>query len=75
MPYLTGHATAKVASWDDDEGWGVVEAPGLIGGCWVHFSAVQGTGFHSLLVGSTVDVEWETAQQDGYSFRAISLTA
>ncbi|GAA4755128.1 hypothetical protein GCM10025783_30350 [Amnibacterium soli] len=75
MAYATGHATATVTSWSDDEGWGVVEAPGLPGGCWVHFSAIQGPGFHSLAVGSTVDIEWESTEQDGYHFRAVSLIA
>ena len=65
--------TARVASWRREEGWGVVECDQTTGGCWVHFSAIDMTGFKELRLGQSVELEWEHAAQDGYRFRAISV--
>jgi len=32
--------TGTVREYDADEGWGVIDAPSVPGGCWVHFSAI-----------------------------------
>lgn len=64
---------ATVREWHDVQGWGVLEAPELPGGCWCHFSAVQGSGFRALPAGAEVDAEVEVVEEDGYTFRAVSV--
>jgi CspA family cold shock protein len=34
-----------VRSFDGAEGWGVIDAPELPGGCFVHFSNIVGSGY------------------------------
>lgn len=48
-----------------------VETPG---GCWAHFSNVEVAGYKELRVGQTVELTWEAGAQDGYSFRAVTVT-
>jgi CspA family cold shock protein len=64
---------AKVREWNDGEGWGVLDSSETPGGCWVHFSVVEMSGFHSLSVGQKVSVEWESGEQDGFQYRAIRV--
>lgn len=81
-------STGVVAVWSGEEGWGVVESPDTPGGCWVHVGmlwaitlpptreheTVHITGSSvDLVVGETVDFEWEQIPQDGYNYRAISV--
>lgn len=66
------NSIGTVHKWNDDAGWGVVESPDTPGGCWVHYSVLQVSGWRSLSVGDDVAFEWEVAEQDGYSFRATS---
>ena len=63
--------TGVVREWHEDEGWGVVDSPATPGGCWAHFSAVAVQGYKSLRAGQVVELQWETAQQDGYDYRAV----
>ncbi|WP_245207918.1 cold shock domain-containing protein [Rhodococcus gordoniae] len=42
-------------------------------GVGAHFSHIDGTGFRALTVGAAVQLDWEPAQQDGYSFRATRI--
>jgi len=60
-----------VRSWHDDEGWGVIDCSETPGGCWAHFSAVAVAGYRTLAPGQAVVLDWELAQQDGYSYRAV----
>ena len=62
-----------VRRWHDDEGWGVLDADGLPGGCWAHFSAVVMDGFHKLTAGETISFRWEQRNQDGYAFAATKV--
>lgn len=62
-----------VRSWDDEQGWGVVDAEATPGGCWVHFSVVAGPGPGTLTPGAAVELEHEPAQQDGYAHRAVRV--
>lgn len=67
---------ATVREWDDEEGWGVLDSPETPGGCFAHFSDIQGLkGFRSLAAGQRVELEWEAPgfKQDGYDFRAVRL--
>lgn len=65
---------AHVRTWHRDEGWGIVDSPHTPGGCWVHFSHIQAAGYRELLPGQTVALEWENAEQDGFEYRATSIT-
>jgi len=62
-----------VRAWNADEGWGVVDSVETPGGCWVHFSNVDVTGFRSLHVGESVNLAWEAYEQDEFLFRALSV--
>ncbi|MEO6881595.1 MAG: hypothetical protein ABI181_11720 [Mycobacteriaceae bacterium] len=64
-----------VRSWSDDDGWGVIDAPEVPGGCWTHFSNVDGAELPSLAPGQRVNLEWETPGQDGCAFRAVRVWA
>lgn len=59
-----------VRIWNDEQGWGIIDAPETPGGCWTHFSHLAMDGYRSLPAGQKVHLEWEEAQQDGFSFRA-----
>ena len=61
---------AVVQAWNGDEGWGVCSAEQFPGGCWVHFSAVDVSGFRRLTEGDSVWLVAEVGEQDGYGFRA-----
>ncbi|MEO7753721.1 MAG: cold shock domain-containing protein [Terracoccus sp.] len=65
---------AVVRVWHADDGWGVVDCPQTPGGCWVHFSNVQVAGYRALTVGQHVDLEWEEPGQDGFAYRAVTVT-
>jgi CspA family cold shock protein len=69
-----GTVTGTVREWSDEEGWGVIGSSDTQGGCWVHFSHVVMSGFRTLSGGEQVLLEWEPADQDGYSFRAVRVT-
>lgn len=62
-----------VRVWHDDKGWGVIDSEDTPGGCWAHFSSVLVPGYRMLRAGQPVTLEYEPAEQDGYSFRAIEL--
>jgi cold shock protein len=66
---------AVVREWDDEEGWGVLDSVETPGGCFGHFSGIQGSGFRTLSPGQVVDLVWEAPgfAQDGYDFRAVSI--
>lgn len=61
---------ATVQVWYAEEGWGVLESPSTPGGCWAHYSHIEMTGYRSLDAGDAVDFRWESADQDGYTYRA-----
>jgi CspA family cold shock protein len=64
---------AVVREWHREEGWGVVDSPQTPGGCWVHFSHIQSAGYRELGPGRTVTLEFEPADQDGFSYRAVTV--
>ena len=65
--------TGTVRGWHADEGWGVLDSTPTPGGCWCHFSAVAIAGYRELHAGQQVDFEHETADQDGFDFRATRV--
>lgn len=64
---------AVVREWHPEEGWGVVDSPQTPGGCWVHFSHIQATRYRELAPGTTVALEFEPADQDGFAYRAVTV--
>lgn len=64
---------AVVRVWHAEDGWGVVDSAETPGGCWAHFSHVEMDGYKKLTAGQHVGLEWETADQDGFNFRAIRV--
>jgi CspA family cold shock protein len=64
---------AAVRVWHDEDGWGVVDSPDTPGGCWVHYSHVAMAGWRSLTPGQLVELDYESALQDGYAFRATCV--
>lgn len=71
------NSSGVVASWSDDQGWGVIDSHETPGGCWVHFSVISSDSgeYRSLTVGQTVKFAWELADQDGFKYRAMSVNA
>lgn len=63
----------RVRSWDDEQGWGVVDSTATPGGCWAHCGAVAVPGHRTLAPGQDVELEWEPGPQDGYDFRAVRV--
>jgi CspA family cold shock protein len=65
-----------VRSFAADEGWGVIDAPEVPGGCLVHFSSIEIPGYRELRPGQRVRFTFERPGflQDGYAFRALVVT-
>ena len=63
-----------VRAFDPDEGWGVIDAPQVPGGCFVHFSVIQLDGYRALAAGQRVRFSYERLDflQDGCSYRALA---
>ena len=62
-----------VRSWFDEAGWGVLNSELTPGGCWAHFSVLAVRGHRTLVPGQAVELEWESAEQDGFSYRAVRV--
>ncbi|CAJ62888.1 hypothetical protein FRAAL4246 [Frankia alni ACN14a] len=63
-----------VRTYDAERGWGVIDAPEVPGGCWVHYSMIEMDGYRDLVAGRQVTFRWEpVANQDGYRFRALTV--
>lgn len=66
-------AHGVVRSWSEVEGWGVIDSPQTPGGCWAHFSVIAAQDYQTLEPGQSVELEWEQAEQDGYTYRAVQV--
>jgi CspA family cold shock protein len=64
---------ARVKSWSDDEGWGVLVSDDLDGDIFAHFGAVEGPGCRTLAKGDKVTIDWQQPGQDGCAFRATRV--
>jgi cold shock CspA family protein len=67
---------AAVVEWNEEEGWGVLEANAIPERIWAHFSAVETDGYKTLRVGDAVEAEIEgplAFSQDGYRYRATTV--
>ncbi|MDY6056061.1 cold-shock protein [Micrococcus sp.] len=66
-------ADGHVVSWNEEEGWGVLSSEATPGGCWAHFSALEGDGFRQAQPGERVRFTFAATGpqgQDGFSYRA-----
>lgn len=64
-----------VKFFDPEKGWGAISSPALPDGAdaWVHFSAIEMTGFRALEAGDQVEFAVEEAQQDSFRFCATRV--
>jgi cold shock protein len=74
-PKQVGPTAGFVKWYNADEGWGAIEAPEVPGGCFVHFSNIQVSGYRELRAGQAVRFTFEEPGflQDGYQFRALEV--
>jgi cold shock protein len=58
-----------------DEGWGVIDAPEVPGGCFVHFSSIEMPGYRQLHAGQHVRFTFERPGflQDDCPYRANAV--
>ncbi len=59
-----------VKFFKSDKGWGALMCPELPSDVWVHFSAIEGSGFRAFAAGDVVDFDVEEAEQDSFHYRA-----
>lgn len=74
----SGHteSTAGTVRWfDAEEGWGVIDAPEVPGGCFVHFADIQMAGYRQFQAGQCVHFTFERPgfSQDGCAYRALAV--
>lgn len=77
-----------VGAWNRDAGWGVIDSTDTPSGCWFYYSNLWTLQHPPLAagesleirgqsgdveIGETVDFDWESVQQDGFSFRAVDV--
>jgi cold shock protein len=68
----TAAAVGVVRAFDADEGWGIIDAPEVPGGCFVHFSNIEMDGYRALAVGQRVRFTYERPGQDGCAYRTLT---
>lgn len=73
MTTAEGVRTGHVRVWHVDLGWGVLDADGLPGGCWAHFSVLAMDGYKTLQAGETVSLRSEPRGQDGFDYAATKV--
>jgi CspA family cold shock protein len=68
-------ATGTVKFFHAEKGWGAISSDELPPGrdAWVHFSAIQGSGYRALAAGEKVEFDYEAVKQDSFDFVATSV--
>lgn len=66
--------TATVRTWDDEQGWGVLDSPATPGGCWTHYAALDVAGYRTVSPGQQVSLTAESPGQDGFPWRAVRVS-
>jgi CspA family cold shock protein len=70
---------ATVRSFNDEEGWGVLDAPEAPGGVFVHYSDIEDddpNAYKTLNEGQRVEIDLEGPlqfEQDGFRYRATRV--
>jgi CspA family cold shock protein len=74
-PATATGSVGVVRSFDPDEGWGVIDAAEVPGGCFVYFSNIEMNGYRALTAGQRVRFTYERPGflQDGCPYRALSV--
>ena len=76
VPVKIGRGSSVVdgtVGWfNEEEGWGALAAPEVPGGCFVHYSSIQASGYRGLRAGQSVRFTFRQHDydQDGYHFTA-----
>ena len=73
LPHSESVFAGIVSEWYDEAGWGVIRSSQTPGGCWTHFSAIRVLGYRAPTSGAKVWFVFESAQQDGYQYRAVNV--
>ncbi|MEU6283115.1 cold shock domain-containing protein [Streptomyces sp. NPDC047028] len=68
-----GTFSGRVLEWHGEEGWGVLASDALPDRVWAHYSAIEAEGCRELTVGQPVTFTAEQAEQDEFSWRAVSV--
>ena len=61
--------------FDAEEGWGVISAREVPGGCFMHFPDIRMAGYRNPAPGERVKFTFEKPPglQDGYAYRALDV--
>jgi CspA family cold shock protein len=74
LPSTLVTATGTVKFWRADKGYGAIACPRIAPwDIWCHFSALQMTGFKSLVPGERVTVEFRRGNQESFRFVAYRV--
>lgn len=73
--YVGSMPRGIVKFFKSSKGWGAITSDELADGqdAFVHFSVIESGGYRAWDGGDIVDFDYETARQDIFHFRAISL--
>lgn len=66
--------TGTVKWFNEEKGFGFISNEDGSGDVFVHFSAIQGTGFRTLAEGQKVNYETEPDPKDSRKLRAVNVT-
>ena len=67
--------SGTVKWFNETKGYGFISADDGSGDVFVHFSAIQGTGFRTLAEGQKVSYETETDPKNPAKLRAVNVCA
>jgi CspA family cold shock protein len=68
-------AMGVVKFYKAEKGWGAITSAELPPSrdAFVHFSAIEGSGYRELTAGDLVDFDFEAAEQDSFRYRATRV--
>ena len=67
-------ATGEVKWFNNAKGWGFIVPEGGGDDIFVHFSAIQGTGYKTLVAGQTVSFDLETGDRGAHASNVLALS-
>lgn len=67
-------AKGEVKWFNNAKGWGFIVPQGGGDDIFVHFSAIQGTGYKTLIAGQTVSFELERGDRGPHAINVSTLT-
>lgn len=63
-----------MSDWHAEEGWGVLQSSETGSGCWFLFDSLADMSVEDLKVGSSYVLNFEAVEQDGYQYRALTVS-